>query len=553
MKLSVVIPTRNRRHLLARTLPTVLNQNVAPGEYEVLVVSDGSTDGTADFVRGVKTTVPLRVLDRDHRGIAAAQNAGIEQARGDLVMVLDDDILCGPALMDRHLDAHQEDFFCVAFGPRFFSPESRPGLATAMLGNWYRDHARRLTQEGGPRGRFDVWLDSNFSVPRKLLLAHGGFDESLKYSTEDRELGTRLWDAGVRFKFLPDAPVYEIYTKSADDVVFSDAPSIGVDEIKFSRKAPGYRRFSLPASLLGQSRAKQMAWWMFCAPPISPDPVLRIPCLLTERLRRNARIESFGIRVLQYRKATAVMRSAMREAGSWRALRDEFGVLLPVLRYRAKVGCRFQAQVRWLARRGYVGITPSQWLAWVRRGAPLPERPVLISFEPAHGQLAEHALPVLRRYGFGAVVHVALAQTDGRPQSDRRSQPRPMTAEQIRYWAGHGIEFGLCGRSYSGLTEFEGPALTEEVASGLKDLEQVLGYRPVSFAYPHGPLDHAMVERVRQCFDLALSGAPGLNSLCTDPHLMRSAAITPDSHMRELACAVLFGRPKLRLRGWPGK
>ena len=118
-KLSVVIPTRNRRALLARTLPTVLAQDLPPKDYEVVVVSDGSTDGTVEFLQELSRTSPvtLRILDRPHQGIAAAENAGIDAARGLVVMILDDDTLCGSSLMRQHVAAH-DGHARVVFGPR---------------------------------------------------------------------------------------------------------------------------------------------------------------------------------------------------------------------------------------------------------------------------------------------------------------------------------------------------------------------------------------------------------------------------------------------------
>ena len=133
-RLSVVIPTRNRRALLARTLPTVLAQDLPPADYEVIVVSDGSTDGTVEFLQQMSHTSPvaLRVLDRPQAGLAAARNAGIHAATGPLVLLLDDDMLGEPALVSRHLAAHngRPD---VVIGSVETSTESRRGLATDFV------------------------------------------------------------------------------------------------------------------------------------------------------------------------------------------------------------------------------------------------------------------------------------------------------------------------------------------------------------------------------------------------------------------------------------
>ncbi len=162
--------------------------------------------------------------------------------------------------------------------------------------------------------------------------------------------------------------------------------------------------------------------------------------------------------------AIAAYRNAMREAGSWASLRREFGMRLPVLLYH-HVGPkgtrahpeltvspqRFERQVRWLAMRGYTGITAADWLRWVRQGKPLPPKPILLTFDDGYADLGEHALPVLRRYGFSAVVYIITGKIGGKVAWE---EPRDgesytlMTAEQIRHWAREGIEFGAHSRTH---------------------------------------------------------------------------------------------------------
>ena len=182
----------------------------------------------------------------------------------------------------------------------------------------------------------------------------------------------------------------------------------------------------------------------------------------------------------------------MREAGSWRALRQEFGLGLPVLAYH-HVGPRgvgadpkltvspehFDRQVRWLAGHGYVGIRPSDWLAWCREGKPLPERPVLLTFDHGYADIAEFALPVLRRHGFGAGVYVVTGQIRGHNSLEQGRQPETpplMSAAQIQQWAAQGIEFGSLGRTYTDLTALSDAQLAEEVEGSHDDLVENFGF-----------------------------------------------------------------------------
>jgi peptidoglycan/xylan/chitin deacetylase (PgdA/CDA1 family) len=252
---------------------------------------------------------------------------------------------------------------------------------------------------------------------------------------------------------------------------------------------------------------------------------------------------------LHYRKAIAVMRSATCEVGSWQRVRREFAIRLPVLRYRhVNSAERFEAQVRWLSRRGYVGIAPSQWLAWVTMGAELPERPVLIAFEAAYADVADIALPILRRYSFSAAVHVVTGHIGGESKWDREEGQLPerlMTADQIVHWSSQGIEFGSASRTHRNLTDLDNETLAGEIEGSATDLEQVLGRRPCSFLYPYGAVNQAAFEQVRRSFEIGLGAVPGLNALSTNLHLMHTAEIKLSQRIVSLAYAVMFGRPTL--------
>src|SRR5665213_3861512 len=105
MIISIIIPTYNRRDVLARTLPTVFGQDFSPELYEVIVVVDGSFDGTVEMLRTYTPRCSFRILDQVNRGPAAARNAGLEVSRGRLVLFLDDDIRCGPDLIKQHVSS----------------------------------------------------------------------------------------------------------------------------------------------------------------------------------------------------------------------------------------------------------------------------------------------------------------------------------------------------------------------------------------------------------------------------------------------------------------
>ena len=105
--MSVVIPTFNRLPRLKQVLGALAKQSLDNDLFEVVVVSDGSTDGTKEYLSGV-TSRHLVHAHQDNAGPGAARNRGVQLARGRLILFIDDDIVATPTLVERHLAAHGE-------------------------------------------------------------------------------------------------------------------------------------------------------------------------------------------------------------------------------------------------------------------------------------------------------------------------------------------------------------------------------------------------------------------------------------------------------------
>ena len=87
MKISVIIPTFNRIGLLQRAIDSVLSQSLKP--YEIIVVDDGSTDGTGDIIK--QKYKSIKIIQQKNSGVSAARNNGIKHAKGDWIALLDSD------------------------------------------------------------------------------------------------------------------------------------------------------------------------------------------------------------------------------------------------------------------------------------------------------------------------------------------------------------------------------------------------------------------------------------------------------------------------------
>src|SRR5436309_2200193 len=115
--ISVIVPTFNRREVLSRCLQALTEQDCPHSEYEVIVVVDGSTDGTQAFLKSLRTSFNLKVIDQANRGAAAARNAGLLAAAHKIVLFLDDDLICESNVVSEHIKAHESQERVLAFGP----------------------------------------------------------------------------------------------------------------------------------------------------------------------------------------------------------------------------------------------------------------------------------------------------------------------------------------------------------------------------------------------------------------------------------------------------
>jgi GT2 family glycosyltransferase len=199
---------------------------VAPEHsFEVIVVDDGSTDGTGDLVRGLESGYPLDYVHRPRDADscrAAARNLGLEYATGELVVLLDGDEVVPPGFLDEHLRAHTLVPDAVVVGPR--RTFARGEADTALLAREFTMAAFPELRGGDVRAGIFAELSENLgnlaagwhlafscnaSVRREHLLAVGGFDAGFrKWGFEDTELAYRLHRHGLSFVFTPYATAY---------------------------------------------------------------------------------------------------------------------------------------------------------------------------------------------------------------------------------------------------------------------------------------------------------------------------------------------------------
>lgn len=204
--LSVVIPTHNRKETLRLCLCALAFQSLPARRWEIVVVDDGSTDGTEEFCRSYQHPNPnLRFLRQINQGAGAARRTGVEAARGEFVLLMNDDTIAEPKLLAQHLALHRQhpqEKWAVLGG---FLPSQ--DSAQRALSLWINHSAFLFPQnslKAGPLTGSAYFVTCNLSVRRSAILEAGNFDPAFRVA-EDTEMGTRLEQRGYRVYFHPEA------------------------------------------------------------------------------------------------------------------------------------------------------------------------------------------------------------------------------------------------------------------------------------------------------------------------------------------------------------
>lgn len=208
MELTVVIPTFNRRRVLEETLRRIRDQRTACA-YEVVVVDDGSTDGSASSARQIAagSRIPIHILEQPNSGPATARNRGIAAANGRVILFLGDDMWPREDLVERHVAFHRTNTGPEAalLGQVVWASEATPSALMEWLTSAGIQFSYQFIED--PRAvPPDFFYTSNVSVKTALVRSHGGFDETFPDAAlEDTELGLRLGAAGMRLVYESNA------------------------------------------------------------------------------------------------------------------------------------------------------------------------------------------------------------------------------------------------------------------------------------------------------------------------------------------------------------
>jgi glycosyltransferase involved in cell wall biosynthesis len=222
LKLSVVLPTYRRADLLRRTLRHLTDQTLDASLYEIIVVDDGSPDGTEAIVREAIAEAPCRMsyIRHENSGPGYTQNQGILHAQAPLILLLADDILLTRGALEAHIAAHarHDDLGTAVLGSVVQSPEL---TQTAFQRKWDPFEMRKLE----PDQELPYWMfwACNISLKTEFMRERGMFRNARgsagAAAHEDVEVGHRLSKHGLRIFHEKGASGHHYHVESLETAI----------------------------------------------------------------------------------------------------------------------------------------------------------------------------------------------------------------------------------------------------------------------------------------------------------------------------------------------
>lgn len=199
---SIIIPAYNRQNFLIKCLPPLFEQTYPHERYDIILVDDGSSDGTSEQAKAIAQNWngQFRVIQQQNGGPASARNTGFQASSADIVAFIDSDCVADPHWVQSLVDALSTDEASGAGSPIVTgTPErwiSRYFQSTGM----YRHRARR--------GKVDYLITGSVAFRRKALIEVGGFQTAQGIWVEDVDLSYKLTQAGHKLTVTDKGKVH---------------------------------------------------------------------------------------------------------------------------------------------------------------------------------------------------------------------------------------------------------------------------------------------------------------------------------------------------------
>ncbi|MBZ5513966.1 MAG: polysaccharide deacetylase family protein [Acidobacteriia bacterium] len=536
---SVIIPTHQRPQALARVLEGLRCQTFPASDLEVVVVLDGPCRETQALLESGAFPFALRWFVEPARGAPAARNLGVAQARGEVLLFLDDDIIPVPELIDLHLRARDREGV-VVFGGFKPAPNSPERFVQETV-DWSHVHYERCSAPGYNPTHSDL-PDGNMSATKGDLIRAGLWDETFSGvgGDDDRELALRLLKHGIALKFDKQAIGYHYYAKSWSDLLY-DQRHIGCAHQYYMTLHPRLvREYELLRALAG-------TWWgraAFRAIECIPEVFFQASMGSVRRWGKGLN-PKFGKAILRFlvrrSKTLFYIRGLTDTPRTADLLFRQSRIRVPILGYHHVVRdatgdpelmmdlAHFERQMRTLVFLGFKTVSLRDLCGWLDGRVTLPPKPVVLTFDDGYEGFLPIVAPVLERYNLTATIFLIAGKVGREIQWNGQPPLRIMSADEAAKLARMGFDIQSHGLTHLDSRQIDAATLRSELLESKRLIEQVTGKPVRFFAYPHGRWSREVRDAVEQAgFAAACTSRRGRNGFNQDRHLLNRSFILRD-------------------------
>jgi GT2 family glycosyltransferase/peptidoglycan/xylan/chitin deacetylase (PgdA/CDA1 family) len=528
---SVVIPTYQRRDLVVSAVRALSRQDMTT--FEVIVVIDGSTDGTADALKSLDTPFQLTIIEQKNSGAAKARNRGAAVARGQIILFLDDDMEADPGIIRAHDEEYQNNADAVV-GHIPLHPDTPRSVLADGTARWASNRASRLEAASGVVTIDDI-VTGQLSIRAEVFMAIGKFDDNFtregSFGNEDVDLGQRLLEGDYRVVYCPKAVSWQRYCVSPD-AFLRQSRQLGRADVMYVRKHPS------SAERINRERNAGAIWNRYAWRPLSHIPVLSAAVAMTARqivfklayrdIANNFTGKAFAlVRDLEYwrgvHEAENLPTGRSIRVLCYHSISDLADA--PVISEYGVPADEFRRQLGILRRAGFNFVSFDEVMRYLNGSVRLPSQPVLVTFDDCFVNLLENGLPVLQQERVPAVAFAVaglIGETNSWDTAIGAPTLRLLDGEGLVSLEAAGVEIGVHGRTHRRLRSVSNADLQNETVQAAEDLRKLGLSNPRVFAYPHGDQN----VRVRQAvsaagFCAAFTVVPGVVQPRSDRFALR--------------------------------
>ncbi|MAG85860.1 MAG: hypothetical protein CMB97_00380, partial [Flavobacteriaceae bacterium] len=502
LKISIIIPTCNRRELLQKCLESLEQQNVPPGCFETIVVVDGSTDSTVDFLKDFSPPYAFTYLVQENKGPSTARNKGYTNASSDLILFLDDDMITSNGLIEAHLNAHSASPDSLIQGRVEIHESVRRTPFIRYEESLLNSFQNQLFESGKTMSSEDV-AAGNISIKKTLLQEVGGFNESMPgFRNTDGELAYRLEKKNIPIIYANDAVSFMTHVKDFSETMKSSY-AYGCSYVYMHKQHPetiwkfspavndrnSLFRNVLRSSYYFKKRDKWSLGWLekWLNKAVKISGFLRLG-IISKPLYRLAKDYHFWNGVFE--ESAGQINTYVPKA-------------IPILCYHHVAFSKhkkfrlyvlpidkFNKQIDWLNENGYQPISLDQLHKYLTSGESIPEKSVVITFDDGYRDLKETAIPALVKKGFHHTHFINTGKTGKTTDWIDKAPDLPILSnDEIKeLFTNHNecINFQAHGVNHLSCSELDDDTVYKETSDCINTLESVIE-KPVRYmAYPYG-------------------------------------------------------------------